>query len=99
MKNFVLSFVFLGSQAVFANSVGIQDAQPMLEQMVKDGKITEQQAEITRRYMNTMSEADWKKMQEAADDCIRRNPAAAEKIQNEGLKAITPDTCKIKRPR
>ncbi len=96
MKTILTALLLLSTHSLLANSVGIQDAQPMLDQMVKDGKISEQHAEITRRYMNTMSESEWKKIQEEAADCLRRNPAAAEKIQQEGIKAITPDTCKTK---
>lgn len=96
MKIIALLLCLMSSVSLFANSVGIQDAQPMLDQMVKDGKISEQHAEITRRYMNTMSESEWQKIQAEAADCLRRNPAAAEKIQQEGIQAITPETCKTK---
>lgn len=91
----ILSLIFLSiGLPAFAQSVGAQDAEMMLNQMQASGKVTAEQAEITRRFMKTMDSKDWDALQRKAQDCLKRNPAAAEKIKAQGIEAISPDLCK-----
>lgn len=89
MNKAILAMVLMGlSTAVMAQSVGSQDIEPMLQQMQASGQISQQQADITRRYMKTMKPSDWQNIQKKAERAIERNPAAAEKIAEEGVQAI-----------
>lgn len=91
----ILSLIFLSiGLPAFAQSVGAQDAEMMLNQMQASGKVTAEQAEITRRFMKTMDSKDWEAVQKKAQDCLKRNPAAAEKIKTQGIDAISPELCK-----
>ena len=93
MKFFVLMLAFAATTA-FAQSVGPQDIEPMLQQMQASGQIDAKQAEITRKYMKTMDSKKWAEIEKKAEDCIARNPAMADKIREEGSDAINMDICR-----
>ena len=92
MRYFAI-FLLITSSTVFAQSVGPQDVEPMLQQMQASGKISSQQAEITRKYMAKMNEKQWGDIQKRAHDCLARNPALAEKFEEGGVAALSVNDC------
>lgn len=94
MKTLLTLLLVLSSLPALAQSVGPQDIEPMLQQMQQSGKITAQQAETTRAYMKTMKKEDWGKIEQNAQDCIKRNPAAADKVGEDGIEALDMSICK-----
>jgi hypothetical protein len=89
MGKFMSAMIFATiTNVAVAQTVDAQDIEPMLQQMQASGRITKQQAEITRRYMKTMKPSDWQKIQNKAEKAIERNPAAAEKIATDGVGAV-----------
>lgn len=95
----VFSLLLLGSAlSGQAQSIGSQDIEPMLQQMQASGKISAQQAEITREHMKTMKADDWKALEDKAVETIERHPAAAEKVRDGGLDALDPDDFGLKTP-
>lgn len=77
---FLATMIFvLSSVCAQAQSVGASDIEPMLKQMEASGQIDAKQAELTRQYMKSMDDKKWAEIQKKAEDCIKRNPAAAEK--------------------
>ncbi len=93
MKTLMTLLLVLTSLPVLAQSVGPQDIEPMLQQMQQSGKITAEQAAATRKLMGTMDAQKWKAIEQKAQDCIQRNPAAAEKIGEEGIEAADMKMC------
>lgn len=79
MKMLLLLVIAFASLGALAQSISPQDIEPMLKQMEASGQIDAKQAEITRKYMKTMDDQKWAEIQKKAEDCIKRNPAAAEK--------------------
>ena len=79
MKFLAIMVFVLSSLSAFAQSVGEKDIEPMLKQMEASGQIDAKQAELTRQYMKSMDQKKWAEIQKKAEDCIERNPAAAEK--------------------
>lgn len=94
MKKLLVTLLALSSLTAFAQSVGPQDVEPMLQQMQASGQIDAKQAEITRKYMQQMKAEDWKNVENKAKDCIARNPAAAEQLKEDGAEGINMDMCK-----
>lgn len=88
MKNYVAAILLSLCASAVAQSVGARDVQPMLDQMQAAGKITPEQAEITRRYMKNMKAEDWQRIEARANKAIDRNPAAAEKVGEGGVEAL-----------
>ena len=86
--NFHILALVLMTSVAHAQSIGAQDVEPMLQQMHESGRITKEQMEVTRKYMKTMSASDWKNMEHKAEEAIKRNPAAAEKVSEEGMDAL-----------
>lgn len=74
----------LSSMSALAQAVGADDVEPMLKQMEESGQIDAKQAELTRQYMKSMDQKKWADIQKKAEDCIKRNPAAAEKAKESG---------------
>lgn len=93
MKTLITLLLTLSSLPVLAQSVGPQDIEPMLQQMQQSGKITADQAAVTRKLMQNMDAQKWKEIEQKAKDCIKRNPAAAEKIGEEGIEAADMSMC------
>jgi hypothetical protein len=93
MKTLMSLLFILTSLPVMSQSVGPQDIEPMLQQMQQSGKITADQAAATRKLMQNMDGQKWKEMEQKAKDCIKRNPAAAEKIGEEGISAADLGMC------
>jgi hypothetical protein len=56
--------------------------------MLASGKISNEQAKITREYMKQMKPEDWKSIQVKAQEAIERNPAAASRVGEEGIEAL-----------
>ena len=79
MKFLAVMVFALSSLSALAQSVGANDIEPMLKQMEASGQIDAKQAELTRQYMKSMDDKKWAEIQKKAEDCIKRNPAAAEK--------------------
>ncbi len=79
MKMLVAIMLVFASFGAAAQTVTPQDVEPMLQQMQASGQINAAQAELTRKYMKTMDDQKWAEIQKKAEDCIERNPAAAEK--------------------
>ena len=94
MKKLLVALIALSSLQAFAQSVGPQDVEPMLQQMQASGQIDAKQAEITRKYMQQMKADDWKNIENKAKDCIARNPAAAEQMKEDGGQNIDMNICK-----
>jgi hypothetical protein len=88
MKSHVAVLLLILSASALAQSVGARDVQPLLDQMQAAGKITPQQAEITRKYMQNMKAEDWQRIEARANKAIERNPAAAERVGEEGIEAL-----------
>jgi len=88
MKSFAAVALIMLSTTALAQSVGARDVGPMLQQMQAAGKITPEQAAITRRYMEKMSPEDWKRIENRAQKAIQRNPAAAERVGKEGVESL-----------
>jgi hypothetical protein len=86
-------FLLTISSTVFAQSVGPQDVEPMLQQMQASGKISAQQAELTRKYMGKMKAKQWADVEKRANDCLARNPALAEKFEEGGVAALSVNDC------
>ena len=81
-----------------AQALSNGDIEPVLQQMQNSGKISAQEAEITRRYMQQMNSEDWNQMEKKASDTIERNTAAAEKLSEEGLEALDGADFEINNP-
>lgn len=81
------------TSSVFAQSVGPQDVEPMLQQMQASGKISAQQAELTRKYMGKMKAQQWADVEKRANDCLARNPALADKFEEGGVAALSVNDC------
>ncbi len=79
MKFLAIMVFAMTSVTALAQSVGASDVEPMLKQMEASGQIDAKQAELTRQYMKSMDQKKWAEIQKKAEDCIERNPAAAEK--------------------
>jgi hypothetical protein len=80
---FLMAMLFaVTSFSAVAQSVGANDVEPMLKQMEESGQIDAKQAELTRQYMKSMDQKKWAEIQKKAEDCIKRNPAAAEKAKD-----------------
>ncbi len=92
MKIFVL-ILALTSMSALAQSVTAKDIEPMLRQMQASGQIDAKQVEATRKYMKSMDAQKWAEIEKKAEECIARNPAMAEKIREEGAKAVNMDIC------
>lgn len=90
---FLAIFLLAVTSSVFAQSVGPQDVEPMLQQMQASGKISAQQAEITRKYMGKMNAKQWNDIQKRAHDCLARNPALADKFEEGGVAALSVNDC------
>lgn len=89
----ILSFVLLLALSVstsFGQSVGARDVEPYLQQMQASGKITAEQASITRKYMEQMKPADWQALEQKAQEKINRNPSAVQKLKEQGSEALNP---------
>lgn len=82
----------------YAQTIGQSDIEPVLQQMQAAGKITAQEAEITRKYMQQMNASDWKSIEKKAEEAIERNPAAAEKVGEEGIDALNGSDFGISKP-
>ena len=93
MKTFIALALMITTSA-WAQSVGPQDVEPMLQQMQASGQIDAKQAEITRQYMKSMDAGKWAEIEKKAKDCITRNPAAMKKMEEEGAEGISMDLCK-----
>jgi hypothetical protein len=91
MKFLAIMVFVLSSLSALAQSVGESDVEPMLKQMEASGQINPQQAELTRRYMKSMDQKKWAEIQKKAEDCIKRNPAAAQKAKESGKPQL--DAC------
>ncbi|MBY0517132.1 MAG: hypothetical protein K2P81_09500 [Bacteriovoracaceae bacterium] len=94
MKNLITAALLLGSLNCFAQSVGPQDVEPMLQQMQASGQITAEQAALTKKYAQSLNKQGWKDIESKAKDCIKRNPAAMEQLKEDGVEAVTLDLCK-----
>jgi len=84
MKFLAIMVFAMSSLTALAQSVGEADVEPMLKQMEESGQIDARQAELTRQYMKSMDQKKWAEIQKKAEDCIKRNPAAAEKAKESG---------------
>ncbi len=93
MKTLMTLLFVLASLPVMAQSVGPQDIEPMLQQMQQSGKISAEQAAATRKMMKNMDAGKWAEIEQKAKDCIKRNPAAADKIGEEGIGAADLGMC------
>lgn len=94
MKIFILSLMF--SSLGFAQSVGPQDVEPMLQQMQASGQITQEQLKATRELMKKMDSSHWAEIEQRAKDCVSRNPALADKIEKHGTSAMSLEDCPAK---
>jgi len=88
MKILLSALLMTLSFSSLAQSIGPRDIEPMLQQMQESGKITAQQAAITRQHMQKMKAEDWKAMETQANQAIERNPAAAKRINEEGIDSL-----------
>jgi hypothetical protein len=61
--------------------------------MQASGKITAEQAEMTRKYMGKLDQNDWDALQKNAENCVERNPALAEKFEAGGIDALSAQDC------
>jgi hypothetical protein len=93
MKNLVATALLLGTLNSFAQSVGPQDVEPMLQQMQASGQISAEQAALTKKYAQSLSKQGWKDIENKAKDCINRKPAAMEQLKEDGVEAVTLDLC------
>ena len=91
MKKLIALTLLVSSLNVVAQTVGAQDVEPILQQMQASGQIDAKQAQLTREYMKTMDSKQWAELQKKAEECINRNPAAAEKIEETGQ--VQMDAC------
>jgi hypothetical protein len=91
MKFLAIMVFVLSSLSALAQSVGESDVEPMLDQMEASGQIKPEHAELTRRYMKSMDQKKWAEIQKKAEDCIKRNPAAAQKAKESGKPQL--DAC------
>ncbi len=90
---YVAIVLMIITTSAFAQSVGPQDVEPMLQQMQNSGKISAQQAELTRKYMGKMKGQQWADIEKRANDCLARNPALAEKFEQGGVSALSVNDC------
>lgn len=90
---YIATFLLTITTSAFAQSVGPQDVEPMLQQMQASGKISAQQAELTRKYMSKMKPQQWADVEKRANDCLARNPALAEKFEEGGVAALSVNDC------